>query len=101
MTQLRVSPEAEQELAEAATWYEERCAGLGIELVAMVDPALERIAAAPLSCPLWRPDRPYRKMVLARFPYVIFFRCEDALVVVAAVAHARRRPGYWQRSTPA
>ncbi len=90
-----VSPEAEEELAEAAEWYEKRRAGLGLELVAVVDSALEAIAGAPLSHPLWRSDRPYRKKVLQRFPYVLFFSCEDNVVVVVAIAHAKRRPGYW------
>ena len=38
---LRVRPEAETELAAAAEWYESRKPGLGVELVASVDQALE------------------------------------------------------------
>jgi plasmid stabilization system protein ParE len=96
---LRVAPEAEEELAAAAEWYEARRAGLGVELVASIDGALEEILAAPLSCAAWRPDRPYRKKVVRRFPYVIFFTLEDETVVVVAIAHTRRRPGYWARRT--
>ncbi len=33
--------------------------------------------------------------MLQRFPYVIFFETEADRVVVWAVAHAKRRPGYW------
>ncbi|MGH7283650.1 MAG: type II toxin-antitoxin system RelE/ParE family toxin [Polyangiaceae bacterium] len=102
MTRLRVSPEAEKELGEAAAWYEERRGGLGIDLVALVDKAFEAIVAAPPSFPLWRSDRDYRKMVLKRFPYVVFFRYDanDDEVVVIAVAHSRRRPGYWVDRVP-
>ncbi len=92
---LRVWREAEEELAEAAEWYETRQVGLGIELVAAIDRALEDIAAAPLSHPRWRADRPYRRRTLDRFPYVIFFECAPDAVFVVAIAHARRRPGYW------
>jgi plasmid stabilization system protein ParE len=92
---LRILPEAEEELAEAAVWYEARRAGLGVELVAIVDRAFEEIADAPLVCGLWRDDRPYRRKILARFPYVIFFRVDADTVVVLAVAHSKRRPGYW------
>lgn len=95
MTRLRVEPDAEEELTEAAEWYEARRGGLGVELVAVVDGALDAILAAPLAHPLWRPDRPYRMKVLRQFPYVIFFRHEDDEIVVLAIAHARRRPGYW------
>jgi plasmid stabilization system protein ParE len=92
---LRILPEAEEELAEAAAWYEVRRSGLGVELIAVVDRAFEEITDAPLACGLWRDDRPYRRKILTRFPYVIFFRVEGETVTVMAVAHAKRRPGYW------
>jgi plasmid stabilization system protein ParE len=92
---LRILPEAEEELAEAAAWYEEKRTGLGVELIAVVDRAFEEIADAPLACGLWRDDRPYRRKVLSHFPYAIFFRVEGETVLVMAVAHAKRRPGYW------
>ena len=95
MTRLRVAPEAEEELAAAAEWYEARRAGLGVELVASIDGAFEGILAAPLSYAMWRPNRPYRKKGVRRFPYVIFFMVDERAVVVVAIAHARRRPGYW------
>ena len=95
MKALRILPAAEEELAEAAAWYETKRTGLGVELIAAVDRAFEEIAEAPLACGLWRDDRPYRRKVLARFPYVIFFRVEGDAVVIMAVAHAKRRPGYW------
>ena len=97
MTRLRVAPEAEEELAAAVDWYEARRVGLGAELVADVDRALEAILEAPVSHPLWQSDRPYRRLVLQRFPFVIFFQHEDEDVVIVAIAHARRRPGYWTR----
>lgn len=90
---LRVAPEAEQELAEAAEWYEARRPGLGIEFVAIMDRELEEIVAAPLAHALWRSDRVYRRRVVKPFPYVIFFRAAQDEVVVVAFAHARRRPG--------
>ncbi len=68
----------------ASTCAESRRAGLGVELVAVIDGALEAIVAAPLVHPLWRPSRPYRMKVVQRFPYVMR----------AALVHRRgsRRP---------
>jgi len=91
---LRVVPEAEQELAAAAEWYEERRPGLGVELIATVDGALEEILAAPTSFGRWK-GRDYRRHVLRRFPYVVFFRMTGDDVEILAFAHAKRRPGYW------
>jgi plasmid stabilization system protein ParE len=95
VTTLVVEPEAEEELAQAAEWYESRRPGLGVELVAVIDRAMASIVAGPTRYQLWRSDRAYRKFVVSRFPYVIFFRVEGESVVVVAIAHAKRRPGYW------
>jgi plasmid stabilization system protein ParE len=92
---LRVLPEAEAELQSAATWYEEKRPGLGIEFIVVVDRAFESILDNPEACPVWRADRPYRKRFLKRFPYVVFFGIDAATVEIIAVAHAKRRPGYW------
>jgi plasmid stabilization system protein ParE len=96
---LRIAPEAEEELAAAAEWYEAQRSGLGVELVAAVDATLEDIVAAPLACPTWRSDRPYRKKMVRRFPYVIFFDLRADVLFVIAVAHTHRRPGYWADRT--
>ena len=92
---LRVLPEAEEELTEAARWYETKRTGLGVELIATVDRAFDDIRDASLSHPLWRTDRPYRRKPLTRFPYVVFFKAEGDAIEVIAVAHAKRRPGFW------
>ncbi len=92
---LRVLPGAEAEVQAAALWYEEKRAGLGVEFVAVVDHGLESILENPGACPVWRPDRPYRKYPLTRFPYVVFFSFKNATIEIMAVAHTKRRPGYW------
>jgi toxin ParE1/3/4 len=92
---LVVLPEAEAELLAAAQWYEGKRRGLGIELLAAVDRDINRVLQAPLTFPLWREDRPYRKCVVQRFPYVVFFVARQNLVEVFAVAHAKREPGFW------
>lgn len=53
---LRVESDAEEELTAAAEWYESRRAGLGVELVAVIDGALEAIVAATGSP---RPSQPF------------------------------------------
>ncbi|MGB8221351.1 MAG: type II toxin-antitoxin system RelE/ParE family toxin [Polyangiales bacterium] len=92
---LRVLPDVEAELQSAATWYEEKRRGLGIEFVAVVDRAFESVLENPEACPVWRTDRPYRRLLLKHFPYVVFFRIDSSTIEIVAVAHAKRRPGYW------
>ncbi len=71
---LVVLPEAEEEISAAAEWYESQKTGLGVELMAGL---------------------------LTRFPYVIFYELVGRdRVDVVAVAHARRKPGYWLERKP-
>jgi toxin ParE1/3/4 len=92
---LKVLPEAEEELFQAIAWYEERKTGLGIELAATIDRELEAILDLPLANAPWLENRPYRRRVIRRFPYVIFYRYENDAVIVIAIAHTRRKAGYW------
>ena len=95
MTRVTIRPEAEAELVAAADWYESKRSGLGIRFSSEIDQALARIAAAAESHPRWRPDRGYRKCLVHRFPFIIFFEIFPEVVEVVAFAHASRRPGYW------
>ena len=90
-----VLPAAQDEIAEAIDWYELRRPGLGVEFLGAVDLALRAIADAPDRYPAWQENQRYRRLVLDRFPYAVFFHLTGTVPEVVAVAHARRRPGYW------
>lgn len=92
---LIVGVAAEEELGEASEWYDQKRPGLGIELLDAVQDAQDAILSAPESCPLWQKGHPYRKYVLRRFPFVIFFVIEATTIRIVAIAHAKRGPGYW------
>jgi plasmid stabilization system protein ParE len=95
---VRVEPEAKEELAAAATWYEERRDGLGVELLAEVDAVFTAISGNPSRFPLYprvAPDLAVRRASARRFPYSIAFIELSTAIRVLAVAHERRRPGYW------
>ena len=93
--QLRVGKDAEIELAAAALYYESKRAGLGVELVAAVDAVLARIRDEPATFQAWHPSTSTRRAVVPRFPFVVFFTVVGDTVGVWAIAHAKRRPGYW------
>lgn len=94
---LRVHADASEELAEAVQWYEARCRGLGREFFDTVVQAIEGLPANPeIGTPL-SADRRTRRLLLARFPYAIVYRLSPSEMIIVAVAHAKRRPGYWRR----
>jgi plasmid stabilization system protein ParE len=95
--EVRFSADAVAELEAAAAWYEERLPGLGDAFVMAVDAALSRVADWPRSgssIPA-AGDLDLRRVPVARFPYNLPFLLLDDGVRVLAVAHDRRRPGYW------
>lgn len=91
--------EADEELRAAASFYEERRAGLGDDLMAEVEQCVLRIAQSPRAFPL-HGSSGLRKCLLGRFPYTIFFLELDDRIWIAAVAHQKRRPGYWSHRQP-
>lgn len=89
-------PDARAELTAASDWYESQQAGLGVEFVEEVAAVVRAIAEAPTAFPRWARRREVRKAVVgSRFPYVLFFAEESDEVSVYALAHTRRKPGYW------
>jgi toxin ParE1/3/4 len=87
---------ASVEMAEAAGWYGERVDGLGQRFLLEAEAAFARIDEKPLTGSPWtHPRLPegVRRMFLRSFPYSVVYIVETRVVV--AVAHLRRRPGYW------
>jgi toxin ParE1/3/4 len=87
-------PAAEEELNEARAWYEARQRGLGEELVACVDAALEQSCFAPEMGA--RVHGQVRRVLIRRFPYGVFYVVEPGRIVVLAIFHASRDPVDWR-----
>ena len=90
---------AAEEYRAARRWYERRTLGLGSRFRDELNRAVERIAAAPDRWPSYREF--YRRHRVRRFPYTLYYRVlDEETIVILAVAHARRREGYWMRRSP-
>ena len=86
---------AAREYRSARRWYSDRSAEVGANFRVAVDHALARIASESDFLP--RLGRIYRWVRVRRFPYVLIFRQRSPdSVMVMAVAHTSRRPGYWR-----
>jgi plasmid stabilization system protein ParE len=94
MVDVAVAAGAEQDYAEALAWYAERSVRAAEGFEAEVDAALELIGADPLRFP--RCDDTHRFCLLRRYPFQIIYRNASSGVLVVAIAHAKRRPGYWE-----
>jgi plasmid stabilization system protein ParE len=81
-------------MAEAAFWYEQREPGLGDRFKAAVDATKLLIQEQP---GLGAPHRRQTRMRLVkRCPYHVIYRELEDKIVIVAVAHGKRLPGYWE-----
>lgn len=87
-------PDAEAEFIEAALFYEKDVPGLGERFGVEAQRAIETLEEYPAMGT--RIDMELRRLVLARFPYTLIDSIAPNTLQIVAVAHAHRRPGYWQ-----
>jgi len=100
MRRLRIHAEAANEAAEAAAWYEKERPGLGEDFARAVDAALDLLEEeiVPLvALPGAAGVRGVKRLLLRRFPYAVVVRESSEEILVLALAHTARRPGYWRR----
>ena len=91
-------PAAVADLSAAGDWYERQRPGLGVDLIEEIERALEVIAESPTAWPRWPgapTDLEIRRVLLPRFPFALPYLIQPDRIVVLAVAHEKRRPGYW------
>jgi toxin ParE1/3/4 len=100
----RYRPAAQAELIEAATRYEAAADGLGADFIKAIDDALAVAIASPERWPLVprvSPRHRVHRYLLKRFPFALVYRLVgEGELEVLAVAHQKRRPGYWTRRLP-
>jgi len=96
--ELIIAPEAERDLAEAYGWYESRRVGLGEEYLSCVDACIEAVRRLPEMYGLIHEN--YRRALVRRFPYVIFYEYLDNTVTVYCVFHTVRDPEKWRQRLP-
>lgn len=85
--------EAAVEVNEGVAYYEERVPGLGLLFLAAVEEATEKVLANPEAFQLVGDE--LRHKAIRRFPFSLLYVIEPDRIRIIAVAHQKRRPGYW------
>jgi plasmid stabilization system protein ParE len=81
------------DLEAALAWYLERSERAALRFAREVDRAVVLIAKTPERFPAG--TRGARRFLLQRFPFAVIYRDLPSVIQVLAIAHGRRRPGYW------
>ena len=93
---LIVRSRAEQDIFEAALSYEENADGLGKEFILCVDSVMEQISRNPRIYHLHYKE--FRRGLVRRFPYGVFYLISENTVSVARVFSLRQDPKMILRS---
>jgi plasmid stabilization system protein ParE len=95
---LIVAPEAEQDLADAYAWYEHRRVGLGEDFLGCVDACIQAICRMPEMHATVHGK--YRRALVRRFPYAVFYEFIQETVTVYCIFHTARDPAKWRERLP-
>ena len=91
---LVLRPEAQDEITEAAAWYEVRAPGLAAEFLRALDATVASILRNPFLHPMVHQEK--RRALLRRFPYGLIYVVSDDEVIVLGCVHTHRHPDRWQ-----
>ncbi len=85
---------ADEEMTEAAQFYEGASAGLGSDFLDDVQRAIDILREHPnLGHSV---GRGLKRILLHRFPFSLIYSLEADEILIVAVAHYGRRPNYWK-----
>jgi toxin ParE1/3/4 len=96
---LRIHAAAAEEAIEAAAWYETERAGLGAEFAQALDAAFDLLEENIVPLTSMRgaaAAHNVKRLMLRRFPYALIVLERGDELIVLAIAHQARRPGYWR-----
>ena len=95
MMGFRFLSSAEQEMTEAARYYEEEAEGLGLDFLNDVQRTIDRFCDNPnLGQTI---DKSLCRGLFSRFPFSLIYAVDVDGLLIVAIAHQRRRPDYWKQ----
>ena len=97
LRKIEYHPSAKLEIQESARWYDDRMTGLGFEFLLEVKSAESKIQKNPDTWPNY--EEGTKRFLLKRFPYAIIYLVAEDRIQIIAVAHCKRKPGYWKKRT--
>lgn len=98
MAEVIFVPEAAQDLGEAYMWYEQQRPGLGEDFLSCVEACVRQIVRNPrINAQV---HKQYRRAIVRRFPYCIFYDHTDEQVMIYCVLHSSRSPDRWRERLP-
>ena len=95
MLEVEILPPAEDDFEQSYVWYRGRSPDAAIRFRIAIRLAIDKVRSNPsLGIKI---DETYQFYRLKKsFPFYLIYRTEPTKIVVVAIAHNRREPGYWR-----
>jgi len=87
-------PQALAEAEAAGDWYAERSFVVSRAFVSEVIRSVETVVENPEIWPLYEEET--HRYLFPRFPFSIIYRIIEEKIQILAIAHSKRKPGYWK-----
>ncbi|CAD5932340.1 plasmid stabilization system [Planktothrix agardhii CCAP 1459/11A] len=87
-------PAALAEYSEAVEYYANIRVELAQAFINIVEQAVFKIIESPTRYPIV--DEDIRRCLTRQFPYGILYTIEPDYILILAVMHSSRKPGYWK-----
>ena len=91
---LSIHEAAEDEISEAADFYDLENPGFGDVFINEVEKIIEDIVMYPEAAPIIQGR--VRRKTMTKFPFSLIYSVREAQIRMLAVAHHKRRPFYWR-----
>lgn len=88
-------PEARLETQGTGRWYADRDLETADRFYLELTEAISSVTTIPDTWPAYLHGT--RRYLLHRFPYSLIYREKEATIQIVALAHHRRKPGYWSK----
>ena len=88
-------PDALAEYEDAARYYAECQDGLELRFISAVEHVVHQIIEAPGRWPVLEED--ICRCLTRVFPYAVLYSVETDYILIIAVMHSHREPGYWRK----
>lgn len=86
-------PEALDEYKEAAIYYAKHQHGLELRFIVAIENSIKQIIASPTRCKIM--EYGIRRCITKVFPYAVLYTIEIDHILIIAITHTHREPGYW------
>ncbi len=92
--EIEFHPEAIREVRETIEWYRQRSNEVATDFRTLVKSAEELVQRSPESWAVYLLET--RGFRFQKFPFVLVYVIRGQQIFIVALAHTKRKPGYWR-----